>query len=524
MVGDFPYWLEQVSTWPFSDYIHGKGFSKSMCEFTQLNTYILYKTIGINKWAWHIVFISLHSISALLLYVLLSNIFRDAEIKNRKSLAFTSAILFIVTPMASEAVVWKPAYHFLLATIFILTVLILVQKYQRTPQNKYAIYAGVIYLISTFSLELFYVTPLLCLALSVFYFKTFGNHTNIFKKTITYFWVPQIICVLFNLFLLKALHHSFISHYSNIPDLHIIDLASKPLKYLFHILFFGRFLPNTFRFSIYEFCESLLTLIVFYASLTGVLVWILATIKRRSGYAKTILLLSVFIMIILVYLSPLAFPNLLLVTYDRYSYLVSGFVFAMVVLLLNSLRSDIIKYSLVGLYITANIFFTLKVNGDWLASQKIINSLYKTFPAVGNKVVIQLNVPQCFDGVPMMDAQTSPDGGFKLMYNEFSGNHINSDVYGVAAFNMISSGDGAHITVINDSVVNVTLNQWGTWWWFSGLGAFSYENEQFKVNMRDVGHEYQLVLKKPEDKYVVMFEADGKWKIVNWNKKNVAQY
>ncbi|MCW3121720.1 MAG: hypothetical protein JWQ38_1212, partial [Flavipsychrobacter sp.] len=33
--------------------------------------------------------------------------------------------------------------------------------------------------------------------------------------------------------------------------------------------------------------------------------------------------------------------------------------------------------------------------------------------------------------------------------------------------------------VINDSVINVTLNKWGTWWWENLTGSYSYENKDY---------------------------------------------
>lgn len=104
------------------------------------------------------------------------------------------------------------------------------------------------------------------------------------------------------------------------------------------------------------------------------------------------------------------------------------------------------------------------------------------------------------------------------------GKKINTAVYDVASYNVLSTEDGAHVNVENDSTIKVTLNQWGTWWWFRYMGAGSRETFAFKMNMRDVGHWYELTLKQAAQEYILLYETNGQWKQVDWNKKSTDQY
>ena len=101
---------------------------------------------------------------------------------------------------------------------------------------------------------------------------------------------------------------------------------------------------------------------------------------------------------------------------------------------------------------------------------------------------------------------------------------INNTVYDVLSYNLTTPEDGAHITVANDSTLHVTLNQWGTWWWFAGKGGYSYENADYKLNLIDLGHWYELTLKKPSQNYLLLYETGGKWKVVDMSKRNEDQY
>ena len=40
----------------------------------------------------------------------------------------------------------------------------------------------------------------------------------------------------------------------------------------------------------------------------------------------------------------------------------------------------------------------------------------------------------------------------------------------------------------------------------------------------DVGHEYDLTLKKPVGDYLLLYNVGDKWKVVDMSKKGVAQY
>ena len=77
--------------------------------------------------------------------------------------------------------------------------------------------------------------------------------------------------------------------------------------------------------------------------------------------------------------------------------------------------------------------------------------------------------------------------------------------------------------VLNDSMVRVSLNHGGNWWWYEGHGAQSYETDDYKVSMGKVGYFYDLTLKHPASGYLMLYSVGDKWKKVDWDKKNVRQ-
>jgi hypothetical protein len=222
--------------------------------------------------------------------------------------------------------------------------------------------------------------------------------------------------------------------------------------------------------------------------------------------------------ITIAFLMPLPFPDAaLLVFYDRYSYFANGFIYLLLSVVLWQFANRYVAIAIIAAYAFANLYFTIKLNTHWKHSAYINHRLLNQLPPPGNKTVILLNIPENMNGVPMIGAQ--PDGQYKAMRGLLAGKTEANKMYDAASYNMATLNDGAHVTVINDSTLNVTLNQWGTWWWYEGHGGKSYENADYRLDMKDQGHWYQLTLKKPYTGYLLLYSVGSQWKIVDMAKR-----
>jgi hypothetical protein len=79
--------------------------------------------------------------------------------------------------------------------------------------------------------------------------------------------------------------------------------------------------------------------------------------------------------------------------------------------------------------------------------------------------------------------------------------------------------DGAHVTVLDSLHLKVTLNQWGTWWWYRGRGLQEYENEYFALHYHDDGLSYILTLKQRPPGMVLLYSQGMQWREVDMGKK-----
>jgi hypothetical protein len=282
----------------------------------------------------------------------------------------------------------------------------------------------------------------------------------------------------------------------------------------------GRYFSNDTRQLIYHYCEVVGSHPLFYIGFTTAFFYVLYKFGKTRSRLRLIMLLVIWSLLFIALVSPREFPPMQLVALDRYVYFMTPFIYLAVALaFVGKLRVMSLLIFAAGM--SVSLYFLIKVNRYWAESQKVVAGLMNSFPATGNKIVLLLNLPENMEGIPMIGS--SKPSAFGLAYELMQKKKIIGPVYDVASNNMIAVDNGAHVNVINDSIVKVTLNQWGTWWWFYFHGATSYDNEHFQLNMRDVGHWYELTLHKPADSFLLLYSVGSTWKTVDMRKKDVDQ-
>jgi hypothetical protein len=523
-VGDFPGWVDFLNSVNFWDYINRKGSGiPSMYQFTQIVTYLFYMAFKGHAWPWHLLYVSLQALNALLVFIFFSRLFLSSSIKNALLLAFSGAALFCVCPHISEVVVWEPAFHYLLALLLMMVVLICAQQYMDTQNKRYAWWGGIVFFLSTWSLEIFYLTPVFVFTLAVYKYSLSQCDKSTFRKTLLYFLAPEAVFFIINQVLVHAIYHQGMAHITFVSLLFNPGNFSKAIKYIFHIIFFGRYFSQEIRNKLYHLSEAKTVLYSFYGILLASLVYIGIRYRNMQNGGKTVSLLYIWILCSVALILPLSFPLTGLSILDRYTYQTDAFLFVLIAVAINTVSTNrYVLATLLLVYGLVNIRFTHKVNAYWSKSARIVNNLVYTFPNDASKKVLLLDLPECFDGVQMVGSRD--DGEFRMMYNAIMPHKISNLIYDVEAFYVTTPVDGAHVKVLNDSTIGITLNQWGSYWLFYGFGATNYENGDYRVDMKDVGHYYEVILKHPADEYLLLYQVAGEWKKVNWDKKNIDQY
>ena len=521
-VNDTVDWLKRIREEKFWSYINIiQTLVPSLYQFTQFTTYIFYKIFGAHPWPWHLLFITLHAANGTLIYVISSKLFKESEVKNAAAISMGAVVLFCICPHISEVIVWKACYHYLQGMLLMLAILYWIQKFYSEQRIKYAVFSGTAFFLSTFSLELFYLTPLFALTLTIFYRKVLNYDKAIFKKVMLYFIVPIFLFFALHFYLLRTITGFYVAHLG--PDFFqpAINYLRKAPIYLFHVLFLGRFFSEKTRQVVYDFFVTTGGLVMFYGFLVCLWTYIIIFFKKITTPYKVAALIFSWLMMCFAILSPVWIEPIQYVRDDRYAYYLLPLMYLLAVFFLANLKNPVVAKTLFVIYAIINIVCTIKVNLFWRHSSQIVYKLTHSFPETDNKIVLMLNVPANMNGVLMIGSL--PNSAFKTIYNVNNDRKINSPVYDVASYNMITPEDGVHVTVFNDSIIHVTLNQWGTWWWYGRVGASNYENKDYKFNLVDPGHWYELILKHPADQYMLFYQVGDQWKIVDKNKLNIDQ-
>lgn len=516
----FLYNLRHQGFWDFINRTNSSD--QSFYQLFTLHYYLFYKLWGFNVWLWSLLYITVQAVNAYLLYLLCRNIFADSSVKRAGLLSFTGVVIFCSSPHISEILICRAYFHYLLSFVFILLSLLWVQRYQHTGAGRYLWGVVCIFLLATITLEIFYLVPFFILTLALYYRYGLGYDARIFRKTLLYAFLPQLLLMALYFAAQLLVFRHFRPHKIELNQ-SAADYLSKLPKYLFHIVLLGRYFPLEVKQKVYGFCDSWAGISIVYGLLILAGVGLLRRFRSGPADAKPALLLYTWVMLTLLFLLPLSFPGPeLLVFYDRYTYFTDAFVYVLLVWLLSRLVTN--KYVAILLfcvYIDFNLYFTIAVNTSWIESNVINTNLLRNFPAPGGKTVLLLNVPENMNGAPMIGS--SPEGAFKMMREVYSDTLEKSQIYDVASYNMNADYNGAHVTVLNDSMLKVELNHGGTWWWYDGHGAANYETPDYKVDFKTVGMRYDITLKRPLGDYLVLFSVGDKWKIVDVTLKNKQQ-
>jgi hypothetical protein len=531
-VGDYYLeWVARVKGYSLRDY-YLAPWGDSLYYFILAEMRFFYNLFGLNPWPWHIVGLTLHVVASTFLYIIFYRLLATSKINHARLIAISAALLYCITPYNTEVIVNDHCSSYIPSYLLVISGLLCVQNFIYSGKAVYAYLSGFLYVLSCFCIEVFYLTPFFAITMAWYYWRGAGLEKKVFSRIMAYFVLPQFVVFAGYLALLYKVTHHIVAHRVNehIGNIQFDFLSNSP-KRLFHAILFGRFFPEHFKNTLYDFFDGKTGMTLFGVATVGCCAYIIAVwLKKNAGLtAKLVSLFLTWMLFILVLTASSYFPRLYYAAFDRYLYFILPVVFVLIALLLSRFRPFAAGMTILALYCLTNLLLLIKMNNYWYHSSKIISGLVKKFPVHGSgKTVLLLNPPESLNGVLMVGAKPlsfyDPFSAFKLMYN-FEEEHKITDVTGdIVSFNMIHPGDGAHVRVINDSTMNVTLNQEGSRWWQYYQAPYNGEISIYRLNVVDVTRWYQLTLKRPASEYILLYTVGDNWKTVDWSRKNVDQY
>lgn len=524
MVGDSIGWLESVRKDAFWDYLNRTRYhsAHSFYQFTLLINWVCYKLWGVNMWMWHLLSLTIHALNAYLLYLFTARLLKDAKVGDSHLLSLAAVSIYALSPYHVEAVVWEASYHYLQGFMIIMGILLLAQRYLHQPKPMLAVWAALLYLVSIFSLEIFYLTPLFVLTLALFYRFAMQHDPKRVRNMILCFVLPQLLLFLFHLSLFSIVYGREVPHVgANFQTMNLGYFATRPPEYLFHLLW-GRFLPDAFRHQVHALVMTYPFAAVFYGFLLAIGLYTLIRFRRIDAKGKVTGLFYLWMLFAVTILLPLWFPGVLLSVSDRYLYVLAAFYFVGIVLLFSRLKSRKLKMALWALAILLNLVFTIMLSYYWGVSTKMINALETNIPLQQGKIAVVLNSPASYKGIAMIGCTWESE--FKLVNELMHGNTIPNRMTDVLGYNLAAPDDGASVLVLNDSTVQVTVKHRDINFWFGGTDGIHLETPFYKITDQDTGLWYRLVLKDNPAKYQLLYQTGMQLKPVDMSKKLQPQY
>jgi hypothetical protein len=415
-VSDTLGWLDAVRHQSFGDFVNRSGFKvRSLYQTTQLATWSFYQLFGANRIAWHLLHIALQALNATLLFAFFRRLLSDARLERAAGIALAAVLLFSLSPSLSEVIVWEAAFHYLQGLAFILAQLLLLQAFLHKPRARLAFAAAVIYAVASFSLELFYLSPAFSLSLLLYY--RLGKPAvspDLVRRAARSFFLPQLIILAAHLLLLRAFYGDSTGRLgAGLWQQPLTYYAIKPPDYLLH-LFGGRFLPQAFRSAWHRFFCTYAGAGLFYAALAGSLSFIAFRFRRMSGSGQLISWSWCATLIAMALVTPMWFPERLLVSGDRYLYLMLPFFSLLLCIAIAQLARVWLRRGLPFVLICVSASGVVQLALMWEKSERITLAMQRSFsglPAGAN--VLLLNAPANFRGIPMTGS--GPDGEFALL-------------------------------------------------------------------------------------------------------------
>ncbi len=480
--------------------------------------YCCISLFGTHPVPWFLLFTGMHALTATCIVRFCKGLFRLWHTPYPKLAVLTGVLFWLLSPLAVETVNWKACSHYMISMIFLFSLLKWVTDYLQEPLSSTLVKVLVVYILSLFFLELFYLTPLF-IALLLATLAYCRKPAAIAKsKAAIRFLVP--LAALFGLYYLalQAATGRNMARVDSVSELlNPFFLFAKLGKYLIHIYFMEYFLPASGRASIYRFLEQHAVALGIGLLIAAVVLLRVILIRKAkpTGQISTILLLMFLASLVLIL--PMWFFEIFPYQGSRYFYLPGVFGYLLLSFLIFRITKQTIRYAFVVLYLCCSVagtFFLVKNARD---AAKTGNKLMDNFTWDKEGDVLLLNLPALYRGVGIIGAGAPSNFAYHL--EVLQGRKVSSRIYDVSSFNMAGRWDGAHVQIIDSMQLKVILNQYGTWWWFGGFGAADYKNELYEVKFSEDGGSYILKFRKPPTAgTVILYQAGGDWKRVDWNK------
>jgi len=512
---DFLDTLDLYERQSFTDFINREGINnKSLYQVTQILLYILISVFGHNPLPWFLLFTLLHALNAWIILRFFLRLFDRLDYSPGFTTSVIGVLLFLVHPVQADVLVWKAAFHYLTGILMIFAILHWTLSYIKQARRRYLFFILILYFVSSFTLEIFYLTPafVVCLVCALYLSGSIDRGTA--RRTLLHIFLPLAGIWCLHLLTYYMVYGKWIAHYEvKMGESFTLRHAlSRVAKYTVHLFGLEFTWSNGWRNKFYELSETTPALLITALLLPVTAIAGIAGWRRWTVRFRVVALLITMGLLSYVIILPMWFNDMQLMRNDRYYYLPSVFMLMLVSVLLHGIAHKGLRRLIAAICFCYCIVFTFRISLMTQQASRIFYGLIDSYRWYDASAVLLLNLPNNYEGIGMIPAR----GTYFADHLKVLGKGApKGKVYDVSSYNVTDKWNGAHVTVLDSSRIKVRLNQWGSWWWWDGKGAQSYENSLYRVEITDPGAEYILYLKQQPDDMILLYQVGDSWKVVD---------
>lgn len=469
---------------------------------------------------WFLLFTGLHAATAVSIQRFYKGLYRLWQAEYNRVALLTGILIWLLSPLAAEVINWKVCIHYMVSAIMLFEILKWCTDYLSAPRPLTLGKIFLTYILSFFFLEYFYLTPVfLTLLLAAIAYCRKPVRVRPAKAVIRILLPLTVLWLLYYL-LLQWVTGRAVARVDSTSQLLDPTLVSvKVNKFLVHIYGMEYFLPAATKGSLYRFLEQNIVTLPISLLLIALTFYVLYRMRKAQPEQQLRAMIWLFLLASFIIILPMWFFELFPYQGSRYFYLAGAFGYPLLALfLLPGGKPAKFRYGIAGLYLCCNVAGTLYLVKNIRDAAKISNNLMDGFRWDHDDPVVLLNLPTLYRGIGIIGADAPSN--FATHLEVLRQRKVNGHIYDVSSFNMDGRWDGAHVQVIDSMQLKVILNQYGTWWWFAGFGAYDYENELYTVRFAADGASYTIRFRQPPSSAtLVLYQSGGDWKKVDWHKK-----
>lgn len=447
---------------------------------------LFYFLFHLNTTYWFILLAALFALNTTLIESVFRKLYRIHKLDHGDLIARGGAFLFLLSPFQLENITWGATLHYNVCLLFLLLMLrIILNLHLNLTQ---VILLCTLYALSLLMLEVSFFFPMV---LGIFLIATSHRESNFsLAKKFARMILPLFLLIGLYLVAYYIKNHSWIPHREEAPlQIHLADVITHLGQFLLKQLALIHFLPYEKRSYVYDLCLHWKRTALILAAFIGFISALLFYFRRRELKTLWVLWTSYFV---------ISFPFLLfyfmyLFRYenDRYLFFGSVFLLQSLVLLFFSFGKKPGLVLTFLLLITYAFFIPGGVRSKAMAGRvhtHIIQTLPR--PKLGEHFYF-LNLPNyCSDHYEFRANYRLPIA-LEVAYQQNYEKQITPLMY----YYGIGEQDSFTVSHPREKVVELQSKTNGVWWMYESVGASSYENDLWKITMKEWSIE--LELKRP---------------------------